>query len=444
MRVKFTANKKMVAVACATALMGGAQTAHATNWLKLQGTEPANAAARAKVWGFIQPEYDATSGTSLAAGPWKGQAAAFNEIGPDQKTNRTFNIRRARLSVRGQSFPLDGGIDYFFMVEAGNNIITRGSGSSVKVSDASVTLNYIKGVRVRVGLFKTPTSEEGLQGIGTLNYINFTNFAFFDGLERHFHSDGSVPSVGSNDFYNGGAFRDTGVQVFDWFDVGNWEHTYAVMVGNGNGTSMEDNDSNKDLYLYWSSERVYGGKGPRRQGLKLFGWYQNGKRTLNTGASQTKGQFNRTRYGVGMTYLKGKVRAAAEYIKADGMIFNGTDGGAVAGTLNNAGTVVSSYNILPKDKSDGWYVDFGYKVLPKVELDARYDVMNRATDTAANDRKFDTLTLGAQYFFNLKTRFLVNYEIRNAKAPGLPSASPANKILDGMDNRLSLQLLAIF
>jgi len=425
-------------------MLGAVGTAHAANWLQLQGTEAPNAAARAMVWGFIQPEFQSTSGTNLAAGPWAGQEAAFNQIGPDLDSNSTFNIRRARIGVRGQNFPLDGKINYFLLLEAGNNIITKGSGGSVDVTDASITLNHIKGARVRVGMFKTPTSEEGLQAIHTFDYINFTNFAFFDGLERHFKSDGSVTSVGANPFYDGGAFRDVGVQVFDWFNTGNWEHTYAVMLGNGNGISATDNDSNKDLYLYWSSEMVYGGKGPRREGLKLSGWYQDGKRTLNTGPTQASGEFDRTRYGVGMTYRKGKLRAAAEYLKAKGMIFNGTDGGAVPGSLNNAGTAVASNNVLPNDKSKGWYADVGYLVTPKLELDLRYDTMNRATETSANERKFNTLTLGAQYFFNKKTRLVANYEVRDASAPGLPSSHTANKILDGMDDRLSLQLLAIF
>ena len=63
-----------------------------------------------------------------------------------------------------------------------------------------------------------------------------------------------------------GAFRDIGIQVFDTFKATNWEHSYAIMVGNGNGLNYGDNDGNKDVYLYWSSERVFGGKG---RGVKV-------------------------------------------------------------------------------------------------------------------------------------------------------------------------------
>ena len=38
-----------------------------------------------------------------------------------------------------------------------------------------------------------------------------------------------------------GAFRDVGVQMFDWFKFGNdWEWSYAIMMGNGNGLKKQD------------------------------------------------------------------------------------------------------------------------------------------------------------------------------------------------------------
>lgn len=435
-------NRTIAGVALA---MLGITSAQAANWLALQGNEPAGAAERANVWRFIQPDYQYTEGTELKAGPFAGKPASFNMIAPDQDSNSTFNIRRARLGVRGTGFPLDSKVNYFLLLEAGNNGITSNDSGSVKVTDASVTLNYLKGARIRVGQFKYPGSEEGLMAIHVFDYINFTSVTDQLMLERFLDSDGSVASVGANR-PNGsvGAFRDVGVQVYDWFNMGNWEHSYAAMVGNGNGIARGDNNSDKDIHLYWSSERVFGGQGPRREGWKLYAWHQQGKRTLATGAAQTVSDFDRKRWGVGTTLRKGKYRGSAEYIAADGMIFNGTDAGAVAGTLNNAGTAVASFNMLPEDEADGWYVDFGYKVLPKLELDVRYDRLNRATKTAADERRFSTLTLGAQYFFNNKTRAILNYEVREAEAPGLPDTAVPNRILDGMDDRISLQLLAIF
>lgn len=465
----------------AAAMIGGmaASTAQAANWLMLQGTEPAGAAARAKVWGFIQPEYQSTSGTELKAGPWAGQNAIFNQMRPNLTTNKGFNNLRARVGVRGTGMPLDSDVNYFILAEFGNNGITAPAGGtgSVKVTDASVTLNQIDGARIRIGLFKTPGSEEGLQAIHVFDYINFTGVTNGLLLERFFNGNGSgtfvkpVPGAGtaanSGDANkpNGpvGAFRDQGIQVFDTFKVKDWEHSYAVMIGNGNGLTRSDNDDNMDTYLYWSSEQVYGGKGPRRQGWKIFAWNQDGKRTLTT---EGAGEYDRTRSGFGTTFKKGKQRVAFEYITADGMIFNGTDGGAVAGSVGaapagkfvgNAGdctippaaptgtcAVTASFNVETKGEADGYYLHYGYALTNELELDVRYDVYNRMTDVAAKERKFDTMTVGAQYFFNKKSRIIVNYEMRNAEAPNLASTHNANKILDGMDDRFSAQLLVIF
>ncbi len=410
----------------------------AANWLMLQGTEPAGAAPRAKLWGFIQPEYQQTDGALLAAGPWKGQSAIFNQIGPDLKSESTFQIRRARIGIRGTGMPLDSNVNYFFLAEAGNNAITRQGGGSVRLTDASITFNHLPGARIRVGQFKYPGSEEGLQAIHVFDYINFTNASNQLLLERFFDGDGSDKQ---NPNRPNGAFRDVGVQLFDTFRRSGWEHSYAAMIGNGNGIVRADNDDNKDLYLYWSSEQVYGGKGPRRQGLKLSAWWQDGKRTL-TGAGA--GEYDRNRWGAALTFRKQQWRAAAEYIAADGMIFNGTDGGAVPGSVNNAGTAVASFNVAPEGEADGWYVHLGYAVTPEWELDARYDVLNRMTDVSAQERKLETLTLGAQYFMNKKSRLIVNYEVRDAEAPGLAGSAVPNQILADIDDRISVQLLAIF
>ncbi len=425
----------------AVAALGLGTSVQAANWLALQGTEPDNAAERAKLWGFIQPEYQVTDDTPIQAGPWAGQRALFNQQRPDLRSTGGFNILRARFGVRGQGFPLDSGVNYFLLVETGNNGITRGGGGNLKVTDASLTLNYIPGARIRVGQFKYPGAEEGLQAIHVFDYINFTTVTNQMLLERFFDGDGSDPQNPNRPNGPVGAFRDIGVQVFDIFKRGDWEHSYAFMVGNGNGITRGDNDDNKDFYAYWSSERIYAGKGARRQELKLFAWLQSGKRTLTAAGA---GEYDRDRWGLGATYRKGKWRGAFEYMAGDGMIFAGSDGAAVPGSLNNAGTAVASFNMLPTAKADGWYAHVGYMATKKLELDARYDTYNRATNIAAAERKFDTFTLGAQYFFNKKARFLLNYEFRDAEAPNAPATAGPNKILGGMDDRLSAQFLIIF
>lgn len=423
--------------------------AYSANWLMLQGAESPGEAPRAKVWGFIQPEFTSTSDTKLKAGPWSGQKAIFNQMRPDLKTNEGFNVLRARVGVRGTAMPLDSNVNYFFLAEFGNNGITREGGGSVKITDASVTFNHIPGARIRVGQFKTPGSEEGLQAIHVFDYINFTGAVNGLLLERFFDGDGSVAgntaAFANNPNGPVSAFRDTGIQVFNAFNVGDWEHSYAAMIGNGNGIARGDNDDNRETYLYLSTERIFGGEGPRRQGWKMYAWYQDGKRTL-TGSNGTggAGEYDRTRSGIGSTYRNGNIHANFEYITADGMIFNGTDGGAVAGASNNAATAVAAYKVATTGEADGYYLDFGYHLTPKWELDLRYDVYNRLTDNSAAERKFETWTLGAQYFFNKKSRLIVNYEIRDAKAPNLAGNAVPNQILDSMDDRFSVQILTVF
>ena len=415
--------------------------AQATNWLMLQGTEPADQAPRAKLWGFMQLDYQQTDDTKLKAGPHSGESAAFNQMAPQLTTSSGFNVKRARIGIRGNNLPLDKNVNYFLLAEFGNNgITTGGKASQGQLTDASITLNHIPGARIRTGLFKTPGSEEGLQAAFFANYINFTNATNRLLLERTF--DYQTGNEGRNGPV--GAFRDTGVQVFDTFNLSGWDTSYAAMIGNGTGLAYTDNDTNRETYLYLSTEKVFGNsKGPRRQGLKFYAWNQSGKRSFNDGNPTTPGNDvtqDRTRSGVGTTFFNGKYRLAAEYIMADGMIYGGTQG---AGTPSNGAT----FKVLPDQKADGYYVSLGYRPISKVELNARYDKLNSGTDDngtggAGAERTFETTTLGAQYFFNKKTSLKANYEIRNIDAPN--SNATVNKILDSIDNRISLQLTAVF
>ncbi len=439
MQNKKNAFKKTALLVALTGALS-AQSVQAANWLMLQGTEPDHQAPRAKLWGFAQIDYQSTDDTKLTAGPGTGGKAAFNQMAPQLTTSNGFNVKRARIGVRGANLPLDNKVNYFLMTELGNNgITTGGSGSQGQLTDASITLNHIPGARVRVGLFKTPGSEESFKGIPVFNYVNFTT-----GTARLLNEQRIVPSVTAGPFAGIAgdrtdpvfAVRDTGVQVFDSFKQGDWEHSYAIMYGNGNGLALTDNDDNKDLYLYASTEKVFGtSKGPRRHGMKFYAWSQDGKRTFGSD------EYNRDRAGLGMTYYDGKYRVAAEYFTADGMIFGGPIG-AVPG---------NPIVMLTDQKANAYQLDLGYRVKPNIELNIRHDVTNSATATdsfsgSANDteRVFTTTTLGAQYFFNKKTSVRMNYEIRDAKAPNLSAGDNGFEILKSVDNRLSAQVMMIF
>lgn len=415
----------------------------AANWLMLQGTEPADAPAF-KPFGFVGIEFQHTDGSNLPAGPWRGQPLALNQIPPNLEDSSELQFSYVRLGMRGRLF--DGKLNYWVSPLAGDNGISRNGTPNVKLTDASATLNVIPYVRIRFGQFKFPGSEEGLQPAILRDYVNLSNVGNQIVNERYFNSDG-MPVDDANDLDGPvSGFRDMGVQLFDSFKIGSWEHTYAAMAGTGSGLALyRDSGSERpDWYLYWSSELIFGGKGPYRDGLKLTGWLQDGEREIRTGKEQIKETYDRERYGLGATLRHGAWRAAAEWIKADGMIFNGTDAVAVPGSINNNGMTTASFNMLPDNEADGWYLDAGYTLFDKWELRARYDRLNRGTDSAETERRFETLTLGTTYRFNKHLRVLADYQFRTVEAPRLSGSAMPNQILDEVDDVFSVRLWAKF
>ena len=423
----------------------------ASNWLMVQGTEPEGSADLARVWGFVQVQYQKDYSDPNPGGGYIPPKL----IGPNLDSQSAFNVNRARIGVRGVAMPLDSKINYFLLLEMGNNGITAPGDSFAKATDASLTFNYLKGARIRAGLFKYPGAEEGLQAIHVFDYINFTWVTNQMLLERfpnrnytpNIPPQSLPPETSLNGFDSSvGAFRDVGIQVFDTFDFANsWELSYAGMVGNGNGLNFSDNNSNKDLYFYAALEKVYGGSGPRREGLKVFGWSQTGVRTgdLTNDGIYNPADYDRDRYGFGAKYLRNGIRVTGEYMRGKGMIWQAPQNpswGIGPGQGNpNAPAGNGAYA-----KAYGWYVEGGYRFPgTKWELDARYDVYNRL-DGNTFEAKFKATTLGVQYFFNPRVRIALNYEFRNAKAPNFAAGAGPNGNLDGIGNRLAVQITGIW
>lgn len=437
--------KKVALAATCTAMLGGVSgvvtTANAANWLMLQGTERADAAPRVKLWGFIQAQYQKDNSDPNATGGY----VPAKLIGPNLNSQSGFNVNRARIGLRGQGMPLDGNVNYFLLAEFGNNGITAANQGATNITDASITFNHIKGARVRVGLFKTPGSEEALQAIHVFDYINFTTMANQGLLERqpaatdNFKGPAATPNADRGAISTPvGAFRDVGIQIFDTFKGSNgWEHSYALMVGNGNGLNFGDNDDNKDTYVYWSSEKVFGGKGGRREGLKIFAWNQSGMRTNILDKTQEQ---DRTRSGFGVKYLKKPFRVTAEVMSADGMIFQGQHR---PGQIASSGT--QSNGVYNNEEASGAYLDFGYYIPnSKWELDLRYDTYTRGENhqtSAANDEtEFNTMTVGAQYHFNKKTRLNMEVAMRDYESDTAAVEGQAKGVAD----RFAVQITHIF
>ena len=131
----------------------------ATNWIMLQGTEPASASAY-KAFGFIDIDHRRTSGSPLPAGPWQGQPMVLNQIPPEFEDNSALQFSHLRLGLRGRL--LDGRLNDWVSPLAGDNAISSNATPNVKLTDVSLTLNRIPHARVRVGRFFMPGSAEGL------------------------------------------------------------------------------------------------------------------------------------------------------------------------------------------------------------------------------------------------------------------------------------------
>lgn len=408
--------------------------AQAANWLQLQGNEAPGAPA-ARLSGFVQPTYtyiDAApiAGLQGASAANNGRYSALNLNWPQLRSASQFQFQRAVASVRGS---LTENINYLVAGDAGQNGVTYYQNAAL--TDASLTLNHIPGARIRVGLFKTPTSEEALQTVNTsFPYAYNSNAVLYLLVGLPTVAAGPVNPAGTTPANLVGGFsgfRDWGLQVYDWFNRGPMEFSYAAMVSNGGPVeNTGDGDGNKDMTLRFQVSRIFAGGGPNREDFSVFVWRQDGKRRFG-------GQnYRQLREGYGLKYLEGHFRFSAEYLRGAGMIVGGQ-------TPPFAG---NPFAVGVNEQAYGWYVEGGWHYLPRWELDLRYDYLDFMTQNAANEREFVTTTLGLQHFLNKNTRVLLNYEWRHMKVSnpaaisGGAALANAQTIAGNLGNRITLQL----
>jgi len=476
--------KRVAQVAGCVACFGAMSTpAHAINWLMLQGVEGKKAPDH-RLFAFVQPAFTSTKGDPLQGirGPLananNGQQVAANTITPNfNKTNELY-LRRARLGARGRfTGPLKNSftskINYFGLLALDDGLFNQPQFSRdrrpVSLDHASLTFNHIPGARIRAGLFKNPITEEVFQAVATIDFIEFTSFNataalenFYSGTANVVGSPGTGTSAGSGQrsAYGFSAARDWGVQVFDSFKRGKWDLSYAVKVGRGEATHRgSDSDNNEELYLYASAEYdLPGGRGPRKNGVKVYGWHQSGEREFYNDTNEE--EFDRERFGIGVKGLgkffgsKYKQRFGAELEFAEGMIFLGPIGG-VAG---NGDVAIATDD---DNKSRAISLEYGLYI-GKWQFDARWAREQRLYESAANindgnEREIDATTLGVTYHFTKKARLTFNYVFQDVEQtddyellPGL-NQNQVNTInnnvgiaTDSVGDRIGLQLTYIF
>ncbi|MDP2805408.1 MAG: porin, partial [Gallionellaceae bacterium] len=279
------------------------------------------------------------------------------------------------------------------------------------------------------------TSEEALLAINTsYPYVYNSNAVLYLLVGLPVAANGAVNVNGASSarLVSGfSGFRDWGVQVYDGFNQGQWEYSYAAMVSNGGSIdNPNDSDARKDLTVRFQTSYLFGGQGPNREDVSAFVWRQDGSRLFGTE------HFGLVREGLGLKYLRGKYRVSSEYLRGNGMIVGGQTP-PFAGQAFAAGV---------NEKADGWYVEGGWRFLPQWEADLRYDYLDFMMQTAANEREMASTTLGLQYFINPATRAIFNYEWRNMKVSN-PTAIAAGvarnnalNIADNLGDRISVQL----
>ena len=449
----------------AVIVAASAGPASATNWLMLQGTENPKAPEH-RIFAFIQPTYtknlaDPMTGIGAPLTANNDKVVGQNLVPPKFEDREAFHVMRARGGVRGK---LGDKFNYFVLAEVAPNNMTYDPfgdrARAIALDHLSITANYIPGARVRAGLFKNPGSEETFGGIALFDYIDFTGFSAREILERFVTGVKRPAASAQGDIgtpvtkaYGFNAARDWGVQVFDSFKQNNWDLSYAVKVGRGEAISTtDDNEFNPELYLYGSAEYALpGGKGPRKNGVKLYAWRQQGKRDF---ASDPSGKdYKRVRQGVGFKAV-GKLfgsnykhRLSGELMQASGVVFLGPAGG-VPGPGRPIQLALDDDN-----KALGWYLDYGFYLDKNWQFDVRYDKTKLLYDTSSdvdpgNEREITGLTLGVNYHFTPKLRLTANFTHREAEAPtdypnpGLTKA--VRQTVANLDDRVALQLTWIY
>lgn len=471
------AKRRFIAAVCAAAGLSASGASQATNWVMLFGTEPTDSTHR--FFGAAQLTYENNFGCDDLSG-LKGPAVVNNglvvnncRVGPELRNEDSgLYLQNLMLGARGNLIP--GRINYFLTANAGENTANYSPYKTtrehlVSLTDASISFHYIPGVRVRAGLLRKPGPEELYQGLEATDYVFLTDFAQRVQIERFIKGNAkntsAIPGQGyagnvARNGYDADVGRDWGVQLFDSFSRDKWTHTYSVMIGNGNGIHQSDNNSDKDLNLYISSEHdLPGGKGPLKHGLKLYGYHQQGVRNFIVDASGTQSQdFDIIRYGIGakaIGYLfgedRGKHRLGFEMMFAEGMINYTPTANAADAPYGGLIQVAAERG----NKAKGLTLDYGYYLDKNWQFDIRYsrndllyETANTASWTKADERILEYVTLGVNYLFTPKTRLTFNYEFRNVIAPN-PAASAIttsnqNVVTSSVGDRLGLRLTHSF
>ncbi|MDD2876531.1 MAG: hypothetical protein PHT60_06920 [Acidiphilium sp.] len=376
-------------------------------------------------------------------------------IGPGLNSSDVLNALRARLIIRGY---INQYLSYFIAGEFGNNGYTNpGTGYAPELQDGHVTVSYIPDVRVSAGIIRAPGPEDAMQGYMAYNFtafpaviqqLMFQNF-YNPRPTTHYTASAGGYLVPESGIQGSNAFRYTGIAAEDWFRSGPWEFAYDTMVGSFSPPTAIGQPGDGPIFAARMQQSyIFSGHGTYRSDITAFAWYQYAHPQFNDRF------YALSREGLGVTYMQNYMEQGghwfkAEYMQGAGMIDTPPAFGINLATIKTP----SLYNtqVYPgiDNHAYGYYAGFGVFVVPRIDIDFRYDYYNRLPNNKAQNRVFKTFTTGVQYHFTPLNKIMINYAIRSLAVPypdAAPSASRAivKSISQSIDNEFTAELVLSF
>jgi hypothetical protein len=273
----------------------------------------------------------------------------------DQVNSNTFDIKRIIFITQGK---ITDKWSMLFMY-------TFGPGSSL--TEIYTEYKLLPGLSARLGQFKTPYTIENAISPTTLELINCyaLSTSYLAGIDN------------SDRLYGGMGGRDIGLMIHG--DLFNKFLHYQLALMNGQGINVKDQNNNKDI---------------------VGNLMVNPLKWLSVGGSFMKGKG----YAVGVSNVVSDIKVGENYTR------NRWSAGAV---IETAPFSLRGEYLNGKDgnvTSDGFYATTTIHVLPKTDLIASYDYLNK--NKSLGDKQTNYIA-GAQYWFYPRCRVQLQYTFRN-------------------------------
>lgn len=294
----------------------------------------------------LQKEFIVTAGRLI-----KISGYTQNRYRQDKSINNTFDIRRARIDIKGE---ITGKFDYRLQADF--------AGASTKLIDATIAYKLHPHVKLTFGQFKIPFSQENLQSNPKLETVNRSQVV--EGLVAR-----GKDIIGN---HNG---RDVGFQAGESF--GQYKDfylfDYAFGILNGAGINVLDTNDGKDFV----GRLVFH---PLKE-WSIGGALYSGKYTLSSAPTKKS---DRERIGGEFAYNRDPISLKGEYISGKDGIF----------------------------ERDGWYVLGTYFFIPKILQGViKFDTYDPNRKLSRNET--NVCTIGGNWYFNKWAYVQINYELKD-------------------------------